>query len=65
MENKYHKKRLLSVKEAARYLGGISERSIYNQIAPKSKKKFPVKPKRIRRRVFFDIKDLDRFIDSL
>ena len=57
-------KRLLSVVEAARYLG-LSPRTLYNAIAPKSERPFPIKPKRIGRLVKFDRAELDRFIDSL
>ncbi len=57
-------KRLLSVEETANYLA-ISARTLYNGIAPKSKKPFPVKPKRLGKRVLFDVRDLDRYIDSL
>ena len=57
-------KRLLSVEETAQYLG-ISPRTIYNQVGPRAKKKFPVKPKRVGGLVKFDIKDLDKYIDSL
>jgi len=57
-------KRLLSVEGAAEYLD-ISPRTIYNQICRKAKKKFPVKPKRIGKSVKFDIRDLDKYIDSL
>jgi len=64
MKSNIYGKRLLSVKETAAYLG-ISERTIYNQIHRRAKKKFPVKPKRWGKLVKFDIKDLERFIDSL
>lgn len=57
-------KRLLSVEETAQYLG-ISVRTIYNAIAPKSKKPFPIKPKRIGKLVKFDLRDLEKFIDGL
>ena len=57
-------KRLLSVEEAAVYLG-LSPRTIYNGVAPKSKVPFAVKPKRIGKLVRFDIKDLDAYCDSL
>lgn len=57
-------KRLLSVQEAARYLS-LSPRTLYNAVAPKSKLPFPVKPKRIGKLVRFDIRDLDRYVDSL
>ena len=54
-------KRLLSVEEAAGYLS-ISPRRIYNET---SKGTFPVKPKRWGKRVLFDIKDLDAYVDAL
>jgi excisionase family DNA binding protein len=57
-------KRLLSVEEAAIYLG-LSPRTIYNAIAPNSKNPFPVKAKRYGKRVLFDVRDLDLFVDSL
>lgn len=57
-------KRLLSVEETATYLG-ISPRTIYNQIGRKSKRKFPVKPKRIGKLVKFDIRDLDQYIEKI
>ena len=57
-------KRLLSVEETAVYLG-MSPRTIYNQICPKAKKRFPVKPKRLGKLVKFDVKDLDEYIESI
>jgi predicted DNA-binding transcriptional regulator AlpA len=57
-------KRLLSIKDAATYLG-LSPRTLYNAVAPKAKVPFPIKPKRWGKRVLFDVKDLDRFADSL
>jgi excisionase family DNA binding protein len=57
-------KRLLNVKEAAMYLG-ISSRTIYNGVAPKAVKPFPVRPKKIGGKVLFDRRDLDDFVDSL
>jgi len=57
-------KRMLSVEEAAVYLG-LSPRTIYNGTGPKSKDPFPVKPKRIGKLVRFDIRDLDKFVDKL
>lgn len=57
-------KRMLSIADTAIYLG-LSKRTLYNGIAPKSKKPFPVKPKRIGDRVLFDVKDLDSYIDTL
>lgn len=57
-------KRLLSVKESAEILG-ISPRTIYNQTHRKSKKEFPVKPKRFGKLVKFDIRDLEAYVDSI
>lgn len=57
-------KRLLSVEETANYLG-LSPRTIYNAVARKSKKPFPVRAKRIGKLVKFDIRDLERYVESL
>jgi predicted DNA-binding transcriptional regulator AlpA len=57
-------KRLLSVQDAAVYLG-LSARTLYNATGPKAKVPFPVKPRRIGKRVLFDVHDLDRFVDTL
>ena len=64
MSNQSIQKRLLSVEEAARYLG-LSPRTIYNAVAPKSKKPFTVKPKRVGKLVKFDVRDLERYVDSI
>jgi predicted DNA-binding transcriptional regulator AlpA len=53
-------KQFLSIKETAEFLG-ISERTIYNGVAPKSKRPFPIKPKRIGKLVKFDVRELERF----
>ena len=57
-------KRLLSVEETAEFLG-LSVRTIYNQICPKARKRFPVKAKRIGKLVKFDIRDLERYVSEL
>ena len=57
-------KRFYTVEEAAGYLG-LSPRTIYNGIAPKTKKPFPVQPKRYGRKPLFEKAELDRFADSL
>jgi len=64
MDGKSGSKRLLSVDETAAYLG-VSPRTIYNAVAPKSKNPFPVKPKRVGKLVKFDIRDLERYVDTL
>lgn len=57
-------KRLLSVEETAKYLC-LSPRTLYNMVAPRSKKPFPVKPKRVGKLVRFDIRDLEEYVGSL
>jgi len=57
-------RRLLSVEEAATYLG-LSPRTIYNGVHRKTKNPFPVPVKRIGKLVKFDREDLDKFIESL
>ena len=56
-------KRLLSVEEAATLLG-VSPRTIYNGVAPKSKRPFPVRPKRVGKLVKFDIRELEKYITA-
>ena len=57
-------RRLLSVEETAVLLG-ISARTIYNQTGPRAKKRFPVPAKRVGKLVKFDIRDLEKYIESL
>ena len=57
-------RRLLSVPETAKYLG-ISPKTIYNGIYRNAETSFPVKPKRRGRRVLFDIRDLESYVDSM
>jgi excisionase family DNA binding protein len=56
--------RLFSIGEAAKYLS-ISPKTIRNRLCRDAKNPFPVKPKKIGKRVLFDRKDLDAYIDSL
>ena len=58
------RKRLLSVEEAAVYLG-ISPRSIYNQIHRNAKKKFPVRHFRHGKLVKFDIFDMEEYVEKM
>ncbi len=57
-------KRLFSVIETSVYMG-VSDRSIYNGISRKSKKKFPIQPIRIGGLIKFDVHDIDKHINSL
>ena len=41
----------------------ISKRTIYNQIGPKAKSKFPIKHKKIGRLVRFEKKEVDAFLN--
>ncbi len=57
-------KRLYTVKEAAFYLG-ISPRTIYNGVAPRSHSPFPVPHKKRGKIVLFEKDDLDKHADSI
>jgi predicted DNA-binding transcriptional regulator AlpA len=57
-------KRLLSIRETAHFLG-LSERTIYNQIGKRAKRRFPVQPLRVGGCIRFDINDLNKYIESL
>lgn len=57
-------RRLLSVSAAAKYLD-ISPKTIYNGICRNSKNPFPVRVKRIGKKPLFDVRDLQKFVDSL
>ncbi|MBU2490407.1 MAG: helix-turn-helix domain-containing protein [Proteobacteria bacterium] len=57
-------KRLLNVRETAVYLG-LPEKTLRNRLGPRATNPFPVKPKRIGKRVLFDKNDLERFVDGL
>ena len=57
-------KRLLSVEEAAGYLG-LSPRTIYNGLIKKAKKPFPVRHKKLGKLIKFELKDLDAYLDKL
>lgn len=57
-------KRWITVGELAEYLG-LSARTIYNRVSPKSKSPFPIKPKRFGRHVLFDIQEVDKLLEKL
>jgi len=56
--------RMLGVEQAAEYLS-LSPKTIRNGLARDAERPFPVKPKRYGRRVLFDIRDLDAYVDAL
>lgn len=55
--------RLLDVPRSALYVG-LKPQTLRNRLARNSKNPFPVKPVKVGRRVFFDIRDLDELIDT-
>jgi len=57
-------RRLLNVEETAKLLN-LSPKTIRNMTGPKSKKRFPVPFKRFGRRILFDIRQLEKYIESL
>jgi predicted DNA-binding transcriptional regulator AlpA len=61
---RYGRKRLLPIEEAAAYLG-LSPRTLYNGAGRRAKNPFPVKPKRIGRKLLWDIRELDAYVDGL
>jgi excisionase family DNA binding protein len=54
----------IRVAEAAQYLG-LSARTLYNGIAPKSKNPFPVRHKKQGKVVLFEKEDLDKYADNI
>jgi predicted DNA-binding transcriptional regulator AlpA len=57
-------KRLLNIEETAEYVG-LAPKTIRNQLGPKAPIQFPIKAKRIGKKVLFDIRDIDSFIDAI
>ncbi len=57
-------KRLFTTKEAASYLG-LAARTLYNGSGRKAAKPFPVKPRRFGRKLLWDKRDLDAWVDAL
>lgn len=58
------KDKLLTPHEVAEILQ-ISVGTIYNRSAPKSKNPFPIRPKRIARRLRFSERDVQEYIAAL
>lgn len=58
------KRQLLNIEETAKIIG-LAPKTIRNSLGPKAKVKFPIQPRRIGSRVFFDSQDVEAFIDSL
>jgi len=61
MEQETEPRRLLDVAEVARRLS-LHKRTVYNQL---SRKKFPLRPKRLGRRPLFDSYEVEAFIRDL
>jgi predicted DNA-binding transcriptional regulator AlpA len=57
-------RRLLNIREVAERLG-IAQQTIYNGLSRRTQKPFPIRPKRWGRKVLFDSRDVDSFIDSM
>jgi excisionase family DNA binding protein len=57
-------RKLLTVEQTAERLG-IAAQTIYNGIARRTLKPFPIRAKRWGRKVLFDSRDIDSFIDSM
>jgi len=56
--------RLLTVEQAARYLG-LAVKTVRNSLGPRAARPFPVQPVRLAGRVLFKVADLDGLIASL
>ncbi len=56
--------RLLNIGSTAKFLG-ISPKTIRNRLGPKAPDPFPLKPKRIGRKVLFDIKKYGAFVQNV
>ena len=56
--------RLLDIENAARFLG-LAPKTLRNRLGPKAEKRFPVKCKRIGRKILFDLEDLESYVDGL
>jgi excisionase family DNA binding protein len=57
-------RRLLTVEETARRLG-LAKQTIYNGISRNSVQTLPIRPKRYGKKVLFDSRDVEKFIESL
>lgn len=56
--------RLLSVSDAAKYLG-LAPKTLRNRLGPKAQNPFPVKPRYYGGKPLFEVRELDAFVDSL
>ena len=57
-------RRWMSVKQTADYLN-ISFRSLYNRTHSKTQNPFPIRPKRLGKKILFDVKEIDEYMESL
>lgn len=56
--------RPVSLEDAACYLG-LAPKTLRNRTGPRAENPLTFKPKRIGRKVVFDVRDLDKFVDGL
>ncbi len=61
MVNTAVERRMFGIKEVSDYLG-LSPQTIYNQLAAGT---FPIKTKRLGRRLKWDRRDVDHYLDKL
>lgn len=57
-------RRLLSLEETAEYLG-LSRRTLYNRSGRRAKNPLPFKLKRIGKLVKVDLRDLEKYVESI
>jgi predicted DNA-binding transcriptional regulator AlpA len=62
MENP--QKRWLGVEDAAEYMG-MKKKSLYNRTGPKSEDPFPIKCKRLGKKLLFDRLEIDKYLESI
>lgn len=64
MNQFFSKRRLLSLRDTAEYLG-VSLRTLYNRCGKKSRNPLPFPVKRVGKSVRVDIHDLEKYVESL
>ena len=62
--DKMSSKRFWNVHETAHYLG-LAPRTVYNRVAPGAPNPFPIRSRRLGRKVLFDRNDVEAFAANL